>query len=142
MYDIYGHTGGEKDNEAAGRTNDTMKIIITDAKEQPRGPIPIVGDLNASTARIDKLAVKLKDRRLIDVGAQAEKYGNTKEDYTCTAHGAKQPTRRDYVFANPEAFELIGNLWVDHDAGFDMHDVFKIKIFCEDDFKQVTTQEC
>ena len=67
-----------------------MKIIIIDAKEQPQGPILILGDLNASTARIEKLAEELKDKSLIDVGAQAEKFGNTKEDYTCTAHGANK----------------------------------------------------
>ena len=43
-----------------------------------------------------------------------------------------EPTRtirRDVVFANPEAFELIKNFWVDHDAGFDEHDVLKIRMY-------------
>ena len=52
---IYGFTGGETNKEAANRTNDIIKLILEDAKQQPRGPMLIVGDLNASTSKITNL---------------------------------------------------------------------------------------
>ena len=141
VYNVYGYTGADERSENAARTNDIFKIIFEDIKEQPHGPVLIVGDVNASTRKISKLAYELEQTNFIDVGAQAEKYGNPNEDYTCLAHGAKNANRRDYVFANPEAFELIEDFKVDHDAGFDVHDAIKLKIKCKSEFKEVMTKK-
>ena len=83
----------------------------------------------------------MENMELIDVGNQAGKFGNKKDDFTCPAHGAKAPTRRDYVLANPEAFGLITNFSVDHDAGFDVHSVLKFSIKCDEDYKEVQAKK-
>ena len=57
------------------------------------------------------------------------------------AHGASTPTRRDYVLANPEAFGLITNFSVDHEAGFDVHSVLKFSIKCDEDYKEVQAKK-
>ena len=137
----YGYIGGETNKEAANRTNDIIKIILEDAKQHPRGTMMIVGNLNSSTCKIASLDIESKESRLIDMGAQAEHFGNQNEDFTCRAHGAKNLTRRDYVFANPEAFELIEDFKVDHGAGFDVHDALKLSMYCKGDYKKVATKK-
>lgn len=56
-------------------------------------------------------------------------------------HGAKNPTRRVYVSANPGAFELIEDFKADHGAGFDVHDDLKLTMFCKDENKEVTAKK-
>ena len=43
VYNIYGYTGSENSKEAASRTNDIIKLILEDAKHQPKDPMLIVG---------------------------------------------------------------------------------------------------
>ena len=99
----------------------------------------ILGDLNCSTTRIACLKEQIEKGWLIDVGNQGHKDGKPTDDYTCKAHGATIPTRRAYVFANPEAFELIEDFEVDHEANFDVHFPIKMTMKCEDDYKNVIT---
>lgn len=60
VYNIYGYTGGETNKEAANRTNDIIKVIPEDAKQQLRGPVLIDGDLNSSASNKSNLEIKLK----------------------------------------------------------------------------------
>ena len=137
VYDVYFRTGADTDKEAMERTNDMLKIIKDDIKRQPKGPVLILGDFNCTITRIAEISDDLDAKDLIDVGSQADKFGNKKDDATCLAHGAKRPTRRDYVLANPDAFNMITNFTVDHERGFDVHSVLKFSVKCDNDFKQV-----
>ena len=100
-----------------------------------------MGDFNCTLSNIFEISKDIENLELIDVGSQAGKFGNKKDDYTCLAHGAKTPTRRDYVLADPEAFGLITNFSVDHEAGFDVHSVLKFSIRCNEDYKEVQAKK-
>ena len=123
------------------RTNELIRIIKDDIKRQPKGPVLILGDFNCTLGNVIGIANDIKNVDLIDVGSQVEKFGNKKDDYTCLAHGAKAPTRRDYVLANPEAFGLITNFSVNHEAGFDVHSILSFSIKCEEDHKEVQAKK-
>ena len=137
VYDVYFHTGADTDKEAMERTNDMLKIMKDDIKRQPKGPVLILGDFNCTITRIAEIHDDLDAKDLIDVGSQADKFGNKKDDTTCLAHGAKRPTRKDYVLANPDAFNMITNFTVDHERGFDVQSVLKFSMKCNNDFEQV-----
>ena len=76
VYNLYAHTNGENCNGAAERTKDIIRIILDDIKQQPKGPVLILGDLNCRTAMIQCLQDELEQGRLIDVGVQAQKMAN------------------------------------------------------------------
>ena len=98
VYDTYGYTNGDVSDDTADRSNDIIEAIIDDIKCQPRGPVLILGDLDASIHRPDCLNQGIKDKRLTDVAAQADKWGNAQFDYTCNAHSANNNRRVDYIF--------------------------------------------
>ena len=137
VYNVYFHAGADSNKDAMERTNEFLRITKDDIKKQPKGPVLILGDFKCTLSNILEISKDIENLELIDVGSQAEKFGNKKDDYTCLAHGAKTPTRRDYVLANPEAFGLITNFSVDHQAGFDVHSVLKFSMKCDEDYKEV-----
>ena len=50
----------------------------------------------------------------MDLGAHARIWGKTDNEHTCVAPNTNQPTRRDYVFVNQEALQLIQDFEVVH----------------------------
>ena len=65
---------------------------------------------------------------LIDVGAQAHKWGQPPKDYTCIANNTKVPSRRDYVYANPMAYNLIQHFQVDHEVRIPVHSILQLRL--------------
>ena len=104
VYNLYGWTNANTDKAAAKRTGALLQAILDDMAMQPQGPAMIVGDLNGDTHTFPILQQALGNHLLIDVGAQASQWGQQDSDYTCSAPGTNAPTRRDYVFATPEAY--------------------------------------
>ena len=43
VYNLYAYAGGETSKEAANITNDVIRIVLDDIKQQPKGPVLIVG---------------------------------------------------------------------------------------------------
>ena len=128
IYNMYAWSNGAVCKENASRTDDMLRAVFQDNEQQAKGPCLIVGDLNADPVHIESLDEHIKDGTWLDVGDHADKWGSLKGDYTCIAKNCKTPTRRDYVFANREAYQLIEGFVVDHEAGLDVHAVLRIKI--------------
>ena len=128
VYNFYGWTNTAKDKEAAGRTNAMMEWILEDIELQPAGPVMIVGDINGNLSDFKALQEAVQRGSLLDVGAHAQRWGRTPNDYTCKAPGAKQPSRRDYILANAEAYELIEDFEVDHNSHLLVHDILTMKL--------------
>ena len=106
VFCLYGITGGHQDATAAGRTDDILQATFLEAKQHPDGPAIIAIDLNADTADIPTLSDALDSHTWIDVGAHAAAWGRPSSDFTCIAPNTLAPTRRDYIFANRQAFEI------------------------------------
>ena len=105
-----------------------LASILEDMELQPPGPMMIIGDIDGDLAVFPTLHEKVRAWQLLDVGEHATKWGQMPKDYTCKAHGALQPTRRDYVIANPCAFKYISHFEVRHDAGLDVHEVIHLQL--------------
>ena len=122
IYNIYGWTNANCNKEAAARTNNMLQAILDDMGLQPAGPRLVVGDLNGDPPTFQTLQQALDTNQLIDVGSQAHRWKEVANDYTCRAPGTKEPTRRDYLFATPDAYKHISHFHVQHESGFDVHD--------------------
>ena len=122
VYNLYGWTNGNTCKEASDRTNSLFQAILEDIALQPPGPVLVMGDINGDPDTFPDLQQAICTHSLLDVGAQAHRWGQVASDYTCRAQGTKQPTRRDYIFANTQAYNLITHFEVDHQAGLLVHD--------------------
>ena len=128
VYNLYGWTNGNTCREAAARTNSLIQAILEDMALQPPGPMLVLGDINGDPATFHDLQQALNKHTLLDVGAQAQQWGEVPCDYTCRAQGTHRPTRRDYIFANPQAYSLVTHFRVDHKAGLKVHDPIVLQI--------------
>ena len=126
IYNMYGWTGANHHKEAAKRTSDLLDAILSDMQAQPQGPAIIMGDLNGDPSTFPNLTHQQKRGNLIDVGEQAHQWGQPSSAYTCKAKNAKKPTRRDYMFGNPAAFNLIAHFKVDHDSDLETHSILQV----------------
>ena len=70
-------------------------------------PCFLLGDLSGEATSFPALAEAVHQHNLIDVGMQAQRWGRTQADITCTAHGTHLPTRRDFIFANTASYQHI-----------------------------------
>ena len=139
IYNIYGWTNAAKDKAAAARTNAMIEYILEDMAHRPQGPMMIVGDLNGDTQNFRAVQEALQTQELLDVGAHASKWGSTPADYTCKAPGARKPTRRDYILANPTAFDMIGHFHVDHQGLLQVHDILHLEFLPTDAHRTIYT---
>ena len=94
---------------------------------QPTCPAIIAGDLNADASDLQACSL-LQRTGWIDLGAMASRWRGVDGDYTCLAHSAHRATRRDFVFANPQAVALVEAFRVDHSSDFDVHAVLQLLI--------------
>jgi hypothetical protein len=62
----------------------------------------------------------------IDIGVQAQLWGQPKSQPTCLAPNTTIPTRRDYVIANKEALRLISGFEVIDQLDFPVHSFLKL----------------
>jgi hypothetical protein len=126
-YIIYGYPRAENDGWQAARTCDLMATVFSDAEKQDPGPILIMGDINAPINRIPSLQAALQQGLWRDLGASASHNGGGEAQGTCraTTPGAML-TRRDYVFVNDRAFNMIESFDVDHDALLPVHSVLRV----------------
>ena len=86
IYNIYGWTGANHHKEAARRTSSILDAIMSDMQMQPPGPMLIMGDLNGDPATFPILTQQQEQGNLLDVGEQAQQWGQPKAAYTCKAN--------------------------------------------------------
>ena len=70
----------------------------------------------------------VQDKRLIDIGAQASKYGGMDNQGTCKLNDTTACLRRDYVFANDWGERLIQNFNVSWDADIKTHAIITVTL--------------
>ena len=107
VYVIYGHTNGNGDPEARGRTDDLLGLIFLDMDMQVPGPKFVMGDFNATVQNLPHLSDQIEKGKVYDIGAIASKYGSTDNLPTCQNNGKQKPSRNDYILANQETEKLI-----------------------------------
>ncbi len=113
-----------------------VEIIFNELKMQPDGPQYIMRDVNATTADIMSLNLALltpegESHAWHDVGASAELWVQMPSETACRAYIAKHATRRDYVIANTEGFELIESCEVFWKDLFAVHSTIQFTIHLE-----------
>jgi len=118
-YNIYGWSGGPQNTRLAKRTNGLFECAIDEIDAQPLGPACIVGDINGDPEHFKALLELLKHRGWTDLGAQAHRYGSEPNTATCRVRGSE--TRRDYIFCNPEAIDLVHEFKVVQTDDFPVH---------------------
>ena len=107
FYNLYGHSGGHENAWKAKGTSKIVQAIIDDFSLRPPGARFIYVDLNADPEDVAAIKHLLQQLHWVDVGSVASTWGSPDCQATCLTRWANQPTRRDFVFANPEAFSLI-----------------------------------
>ena len=137
VYVVYGVTNGDTCPKAKQTTNAIIDAILDDIKLQPKGPKVVVGDLNASVVSLPLLQECVLKGELIDIGAIASDFGGTNCECTCRANTKSRETRRDYVFANREARNIISDFKVDRTANTLTHAILKLSISTCPDSKRV-----
>ena len=95
-------------------------------QEQDPGPKLISGDGNASVYRLPVIQDMITSGKIIDIGSIASMYGGIDNDTTCKVNANCKATRKDYVFANPEAHSLIDKFEVDHCSLIPVHNVIRV----------------
>ena len=140
-YIVYGHTSGEVDDVANGRTDGILSAILKDVSLREDVPWMIVGDLNSSVHRLPSLECALKEGRCYDLGGQASKYGGTDNQATCQATFKAGWTRRDFVIASPKCERLVEHFSIDYDVMLPVHAGICIR-FVADPPTDVHTKIC
>jgi hypothetical protein len=126
VYEVYGITNGDNDDEAANRTSFLLDAILDDAAERDKIPILIAGDFNASLNRLPSLCALVENGSLHDIGANGSKYGSIDNLNTCKVDELTPGTRRDYIIANPIAEALIQRFQVTWHKGIKTHAVLEV----------------
>ena len=86
MWNVYGWTGADGDEEVAQRSDDMMQIVHEETAQHPGVLALMVGDFNATSGTLPTLEHLEQTGQWIDVGAIASRWGGTDEQYTCKAN--------------------------------------------------------
>ena len=116
------------DQTQADATNALLKTAHQELDAQPKGPKLVVGDLNADPGNLPFLQTMCQVDGWTDLGEQAQIWGGTPSEYTCLGHNAKNPTRNDYMIANPDCLPLVKGFRVLHQEGLQVHSVLQVKL--------------
>ena len=128
VYNVYGWTGGDTNDEAAMRTDDILAIITEDCDLRPGTPALICGDINAATDRIPSIQERIESGEWIDCGKQAHCWGDLAEAPTCRASATSRASRIDYFFANQAIFPAIRGCQVHNTDTFKKHQPLQLLI--------------
>ena len=115
-----------------------INAIIEEIQLQPRGPACIVGDLNGNPSDFKAIQGLLQYSGWTDIGARADIWGKPISEYTCVAPNTTAPTRRDYVFANPDLMPLIADFRVQHQHEFPVHSFLQLTFQVTSESRQST----
>jgi len=124
----YGKTNGDNCGVARAWTCDAVTIILDEVDAQPDAPVYLVGDFNASRHKINSLEQAVQAKKLIDIGAQASKYGGIDNLGTCKPNDNTTCQRRDYVFANNWGEKLIQSFAVQWDDDIRTHAILTVTL--------------
>ena len=128
VFNVYGYSGGNQSKKLAARTDRLLRAILDEVQAQPKAPTLIVGDLNGDVEDFPIFAAAVKDGIFCDLGASAHVWNRPTADFTCTAAGTNNSTRRDFVFANNICFPMVSDFNVHHTDDFLVHDVLQIAL--------------
>ena len=128
VFNLYGWTGAHQNTRQAKRTDRLLQAIQDEVHQQPGGPTFIVGDLNGDPSDFKHLVDMLNNDGWLDVGANAHLWGQPQSVPTCTAPNTTTATRRDYVFANPDAVQMIAGFNVQEQVDFPVHKFLRVTL--------------
>ena len=104
---VYGWTNNHECQIARGRTNSLCLALLDELACLPPLPACIFGDINADTDDIAALKTLLEQHHWTDFEAIADMWGQEASVATCLTARSNEPTRRDYIFCNPVALQLV-----------------------------------
>ena len=125
---LYGWTGSIKGSAAAEKTDDLCKIMLEELRQHPRGPILIMGDLNAEIEDLPVMRDLLDSGAWTDIGADAHIWGQPRCETTCQVHAAARATRRDYMIANELLLPAIEAFRVHRSDEFPTHAPLQLRV--------------
>ena len=98
----YGYSGAAGSKKQVKKTNQIFEAIIEERKLIPCGPAAIVGDYNGDPPNFKGLQRLLIKEGWTDFGADAHRWNQTRNEYTCVTKNALKPHRRDFICGNAE----------------------------------------
>ena len=128
VFNIYGWTGAHQSRKQALRTDHLIAAINDEVHQQPDCPVLVVGDLNGDPNDFKTLSDMLDHEGWTDIGAQAHIWNQPRNHPTCRAPNSETATRRDYVFANGLALQLITDFKVEEQLDFPVHSFLKLTL--------------
>ena len=88
----------------------------------------LVGDFNAEPEDLPEIQHLPNEQHWVDIGANAEKWEGIAFQPRCLAPNAVDKTRRDYIYANPEALVLIRHFQIIDDNKFPVHATLRMTL--------------
>ena len=126
FYVIYGWAAAEFKAERKASTCSLIQAIFRDIELCPTFPFAILGDLNCEVSSIPLLDELVSQGTLHDLGANLALTKGGPPAPTCQAHGAKAPTRRDYVFMPTALLGMVSQFQVLDAKGYDVHSPIRV----------------
>ncbi len=108
--------------------NSIINAIKLEIRQHPPGPCAIAGDLNCNPMNLNPLKQLLVEDSWKDLGAHAHIWGRDRDEHTCMAHNAKQPTRRDFILTNPSLFTQVENFEVVWNSSIPTHAALRMQV--------------
>ena len=128
LVSLYGATDSSKDIEARRITADLLSQTLAEIEVAPRLPVLIMGDISCEIELLIELTAQFKLGTLHDIGSIPHLTGTLTAQPTCTAHGARQSTRRDVAICNSIMLPWIQSFTLRQDAGYDVHTPVRVII--------------
>ena len=118
---FYGWTSSDATKDRLARTSALMGAIAAELVEWPGLPCVVLGDLNATAAKVPLLWSLLSEGAWHEVGLHASAWGAVDSAPTAKAHNSTVPTRLDHMFVNDFALPLIQEFTLGEFGVFDVH---------------------
>ena len=104
---LYCYTGAHENHEQAAKTDELFRAAFLELAHHPDIPTIICTDLNADPDDIPILKDAICEGKWHDIGSDPTKTTSQGVQNTCFNHNSQKGTRRDYVFADPIAYNSI-----------------------------------
>ena len=132
IFCVYGVPNGHTNKRNAAITSSLIAAIKDEMAVLPTGPKLIIGDINADPQDINELKHLLRGG-WVDVGATRHMCEGVVCQATCASHNPKaSATRRDYMFASPEAAPMMRCFKVTNDDLMDTHSRLEVTMRISD----------
>eukprot|EP00969_Alexandrium_andersonii_P233161 10294390-Alexandrium_andersonii.AAC.1 len=128
---FYGFSRAEADDEAMSRNQAFFASIIEEVQSAPEVPFILCGDMNCLPSSVQCISEQLQQGTLHDIAAMQCCTGQSQPLRTCTAHNARESTRRDFVLVPSSLLAAVKSVRLRPEAGYDVHTPIVVELHAQ-----------